>query len=230
MRWSEIAAREPALGAVVRDRLIGPGVVLAGTTRRDGSARISGVEPLVMDGDLWLSMMPASAKAGDLARDPRILLHSVIAGPEPAVEIKLRGAARSVADGEVQRRYAAVVAAQLGWRPVPGEFTLFVIDIHDVTYIGYDPDTGGQHVARWPAGLEYLRPSITPTSLGPPQPVRRLLSGVPATTDPSAAQTPRSLLRASHPGNDHPDLRGSSAFRWYIDHRPLAVLSTLRPA
>jgi hypothetical protein len=31
-------------------------------------------------------------------------------------------------------------------------------------------------VARWPAGVEYLRASTTPTSLGPPQPVRRLLS------------------------------------------------------
>jgi Pyridoxamine 5'-phosphate oxidase len=175
MKWSEIAASEPALGAIVRERLIGPGVLLVGTTRRDGSARISGVEPLVMDDELWLSMMPASAKARDLARDPRILLHSVVAGPEPAVEIKVRGTARAVADDQVQRSYAAAVAAQLGWRPVVGEFALFAIDIGDVTYIGYDPDTSGQHVARWPAGLEYIRPSVTPTSLGPPQPVQRLL-------------------------------------------------------
>jgi hypothetical protein len=56
MKWSEIAAWEPALGAVARDRLIGPGVLLVGTTRRDGSARISGVEPLVVHDDLWLSM------------------------------------------------------------------------------------------------------------------------------------------------------------------------------
>ena len=62
MRWAEIAAHEPALGAVAQDRLIKPGVLLIGTTRRDGSARISGVEPLVMDGELWLSMMPGSAK------------------------------------------------------------------------------------------------------------------------------------------------------------------------
>ena len=177
MKWSEIAAREPALGAVARERLIGPRVLLVGTTRRDGSARISGVEPLVMDGDLWLSMMPGSAKALDLARDPRILLHSVVTGPEAAPEIKVRGTARPVTDGAVQRAYVAAAAAQLGWRPVVGEFTLLVIDISDVTYIGYDPDTGDQHVARWPAGLEYLRPATTPTSLGPPQPVRRLLSG-----------------------------------------------------
>jgi hypothetical protein len=57
------------------------------------------------------------------------------------------------------------------------QFTLFAVDINDVTYIGYDADTSGQHVARWPAGLEYVRPSVTPTSLGPPRPVRRLLGG-----------------------------------------------------
>jgi hypothetical protein len=62
MRWSDIAAAEPRLAAVVHDELIGPGVLLIGTTRRDGSARISGVEPLIMDGQLWLSMMPASVR------------------------------------------------------------------------------------------------------------------------------------------------------------------------
>jgi hypothetical protein len=78
-------------------------------------------------------------------------------------------------DRAVQRRYAAAVSAEIGWRPVAGEFTLFVVDVEDVTYIGHDADTSGQHVARWPAGLEYVRPAATPTSLGPPQPVRRLL-------------------------------------------------------
>ena len=36
-----------------------------------------------MDGELWLSMMPASTKARDLYRDPRILLHSIITVPPP---------------------------------------------------------------------------------------------------------------------------------------------------
>ena len=59
MRWSEISGRQPALGAIAERLLIEPGVLLAGTTRRDGTARISGVEPLVLDGELWLSMMRA---------------------------------------------------------------------------------------------------------------------------------------------------------------------------
>ena len=176
MRWSEFAAGQPVLAAVARDQLIKPGVVLVGTTRRDGSARISGVEPLIMDGEFWLSMMPASAKARDLYRDPRILVHSIVAGPSPGAEIMMRGTVRAETGDDVQQRYAAAVQDQLGWQPVAGEFALFAVDISDVTYIGHDAGANAQHVARWPAGEEYLRPALTPTTLGPRKPVSRLLA------------------------------------------------------
>lgn len=178
MRWSEFAARQRRLAGVAEDQLIKPGVLLIGTTRRDGSARISGVEPLIMDGDLWLSMMPGSVKARDLHRDPRILVHSIVTNPAPQAEIMIRGTARIETDHDGQRHYAAAAQAHLGWRPVPGEFTLFSVDITEVTYIGHDAGSNAQHVARWPAGEEYLRPSLTPTSLGPPEPVRRLLAAI----------------------------------------------------
>jgi hypothetical protein len=74
-----------------------------------------------------------------------------------------------------QLRYVAAVEAHLGWRPIPGEFTLLAVDISDVTYIGHD-EANAQHVARWPDGEEYLRRSLTPTSLGPGEPVNRLLA------------------------------------------------------
>jgi hypothetical protein len=120
--------------------------------------------------------VPASTKARDLDRDPRILLHSIVTGPCPEAEIMMRGAVRAETAREVQQRYAAAAEAQLGWRPVPGGFALFAVDIHDVTYIGHDAGSNAQHVARWPAGEEYLRPALTPTSLGPPEPVSRLLA------------------------------------------------------
>src|ERR1700728_4186360 len=115
MRWSEFAAHQGQLAVVAEDQLIKPGVLLIGTTRRDGSARISGVEPLIMDGDLWLSMMPASAKARDLHRDPRILLHSIITNPAPQAEIMIRGTARTETAHDRQRRYAAAAEAHLCW-------------------------------------------------------------------------------------------------------------------
>jgi hypothetical protein len=175
MNWSEMEALQPELARIAYDTLIKPGVVLMGTTRRDGTARISGIEPWLMGGELWLSMMQTSTKARDLRRDPRILVHSVVTGPEAAAEIKLRGPVRFEDDRAVQERYAAEVGANLGWQPVVGRFTLVAVGIDDVTFISYDPGTGAQHVARWPAGVEYVRATTSPTSLGPRQPVRQLL-------------------------------------------------------
>ena len=75
-----------------------------------------------------------------------------------AAEVKVRGTVRAEQDHDVQRRYAAAVSAQIGWRPIVVEFALLVVDVEDVTYIGYDADTSGQHVARWPAGR--TRPAV----------------------------------------------------------------------
>lgn len=175
MRWSELESHQPTLAAIAHDKLVAPGVLLIGTIRADGSARVSGVEPLVMDGELWLSMMQRSMKARDLHRDPRIQLHSIVTGPEPAPEIKIRGTVRVETDLEIQSRYAAQVASEIGWVPVVGDFTLFAIDIEDLTYIGYDEPTGAQHVAQWPADVEFVRPATSPTKLGPRRDVRRLM-------------------------------------------------------
>ncbi|GAA4158052.1 hypothetical protein GCM10022286_10420 [Gryllotalpicola daejeonensis] len=176
MRWSELLSAQPALGAIAHEQLIAPGVLLVGTVRRAGIARISAVEPLILDGDLWLSMMSSSTKARDLARDRRIVLNSIVTARDTAVEIKIVGEAVPESDRSMQERYAAAAADQLGWRPVAGRFRLFRVSIDDVTYIGADGETHGQHIARWPANEEYVRPWTTPTSLGPPVPVRRILT------------------------------------------------------
>jgi hypothetical protein len=94
MRWSEFAEAEPRLAALGRQRLVEPGVVLVGTIRQDGSPRISPVEPLLWERDLWLSMLLGSYKAADLQRDPRVLVHSIVTGRDgSAGEYKVRGAA-----------------------------------------------------------------------------------------------------------------------------------------
>lgn len=160
-----------------------PGAVLVGTTRRDGSARISEAEPLVMDGDLWLSMRRTSTRALDLAWDPRILVHSVITGPEPIAEIKVRGTAGAVADEEVQRRNAAAVAVQIGWQPVVGESTLFVIDIHDVAYASFDLRPGNRDAARRLLAGRRRIPPPGPDTNQPPLPCGGCSAGNPAITD-----------------------------------------------
>lgn len=173
MRWADFEADAARLAGVARERLVVPGVLLVVTTRRDGAPRLSPVEPLVFDGELWLSMMWRSRKAADLARDDRVLVHSIVTGPQdPGGEVKLRGKAISVDDAEQRRRYCDAVSA-LGWRPEEPHFHLFRIEISDVTFIRYHP-SGDQQVARWPARLEFMRRATSPTSVGDPEPLSDL--------------------------------------------------------
>jgi hypothetical protein len=46
------------------------------TVRKDGAPRISGTEVEIDSGELCLGMMPATRRAADLRRDPRIAIHS----------------------------------------------------------------------------------------------------------------------------------------------------------
>lgn len=63
MRWHDPVTDAPRLAGVGEARLLGPGAGLVGTVRSEGSPRISPVEPLLWEGDLWLSMLWRSTKA-----------------------------------------------------------------------------------------------------------------------------------------------------------------------
>ena len=177
MRWSEFEQNEPRLAALGEQRLIEPGLVLVGTIRRDGTPRISPVEPLIWEGELWLSMLHGSYKAADLKRDTRILLHSIVTSRDgKSGEYKIRGRAITESSPEVQRGYAQQVRDRIGWNPEPGRFHLFRIEIDDVTFIRYEEATGDQFVTRWPENREFVRRGTSATSLGDPQPYRDLLA------------------------------------------------------
>jgi hypothetical protein len=165
VRWDDLRHQVPRLAAFAYDRLIGPGVLLAVTIRRDGTPRLSPVEPFVLDGELWLSMMWQSRKAIDLMRDDRILVHSITTtrdGNEG--EVKVRGRAIPIDVPAIRAHYCDEVAV-LGWEPEEPYFHLFRVEIADVTFIRYAPD-GDQHVARWPSRTEFVRRSTSPTSVG----------------------------------------------------------------
>jgi hypothetical protein len=177
MDWSELADAQPRLAGLGRERLLDRGVVLVATIRADGTPRLSPVEPFVLDGALWLSMLWGSTKAVDLQRDPRILVHSVITSRNGGEgEFKIRGRALAEHDVGVQHRYAAALAAALDWNPGPGRFHLFAVDIEQVAFIRYDEPTGDQHVAMWPPPREFIRRGTTATSLGDREPATGVLT------------------------------------------------------
>jgi hypothetical protein len=176
VQWSDVEQWQPALAAIGHQRLIDPGVLLVGTIRRDGTPRLSPVEPFIMDGRLLLSMLWSSMKARDLGRDARILVHSIVTKPDGGEgEFKIRGVAREESDPDTQQRYASAVSASLGWHPQPGRFHLFVVDIDVVVFIRYDNATGDQYLAAWPPPREFVRRGTTATSLSGPEPRRELI-------------------------------------------------------
>jgi hypothetical protein len=178
MRWSEFVSDEPRLAALGRRLLVDPGVVLVGTIRRDGTPRISPVEPLLWERDLWLSMLLGSYKAADLQRDARLLLHNIVTGRDGAAgDYKLRGRAIAESRRPVQEGYRAQVRTRLGWDPQPGRFHRFRVDIDDVSFIHYEEESGDQFVTRWPRKREYVRRGTSATTLGDPEPYRDLLAG-----------------------------------------------------
>jgi hypothetical protein len=177
MRWSELERLQPRLAVTASERLVGPGVLLLVTLRRDGTPRLSPVEPYVLDGRLLLSMLWGSQKAKDLQRDSRVLVHSTVTGREGTEgELKLRGRAVEETEPDVQEKYAAGVAEELGWRPEVGRFHLFEIEVEHVAFVRYDHDTGDQHVVTWPPGEEFVRRGTGATSVGEREPTDGLLS------------------------------------------------------
>jgi hypothetical protein len=176
MEWNDFEGAQAALGHLGRRLLAGPGVVLVVTLRRDGSARLSPVEPLFWRGGLWLSMGRESRKARDLERDPRVLVHNVVTDREGTDgEYKIRGHAHEEHDAETQQAYADEVRRTLGWNPEPGRFHLFRVDVDEVTYIRWDSANNDQYVSRWPSAVEFVRRGTSATSLGPPEPRSELI-------------------------------------------------------
>jgi hypothetical protein len=115
----------------------------------------------------------AVTKGGRFQVDDRVLVHSIVTRPDgDEGEIKIRGRAVPVDDPELRLRYCNAVQS-LGWRPVEPYFHLFVVDTADATCIRY-AKSGDQHVARWPACVEFVRRATSPTSVGEPEPVTDL--------------------------------------------------------
>ncbi len=151
MKWAGFAEAAPELARLAKERFDGAGIVLVGTVRRDGSPRISPVEFLIWDGELFLGMMWQSRKALDLLRDPRCVVHSVVVNKDGKEgEVKLRCPAVDVRDPDHMERYCQALYEQTAWRP-EGPFHLFTLDIGSAVFIKY-LENGDQLVKEWRLG------------------------------------------------------------------------------
>jgi Pyridoxamine 5'-phosphate oxidase len=82
LTWRDLEDGAPELAALARRRLEAAGVALLGTIRRDGSPRISPIEPFFVEHELLLGVGARTEKARDLRRDPRCVLHSTVSAAD----------------------------------------------------------------------------------------------------------------------------------------------------
>ena len=149
--WSEAETAAPQLAADVRARFEATGLGFLATLRRDGWPRISGIEPLFFDGELWLGMMPGSRKAADLRRDPRFALHAASTDTQVTEgDAKLGGRAVEVTEAAEHARYARAFKDHTGSEPGEGPFYLFRAEVLELSLL----KPAGDHldIAWWRAG------------------------------------------------------------------------------
>ena len=145
-------------------RLDAARVALLGTLRRDGSPRISPIEPCIAEGQLLIGAMTWSAKASDLRRDPRYVLHSAVTGPDSGEgELKLYG---SAAEAGQDLRDAAADAWWRAWGPEKA--LVFTLHIRQAAFVDWDIKRGLMTVRRWSRRSGYAMLAI---------PIRRRSTG-----------------------------------------------------
>jgi hypothetical protein len=134
MNWAEFAAAAPELMPRVWAPFDAERHAIMATVRADGSPRVSGIEPKVFDGELWLGFMPNSWKARDLRRDPRFAMHcsSTLERMQDMGDAKISGTAEFVDDPAKRKRYAAWLKEHIDFDP-GNEFDLFRAELTEAT-------------------------------------------------------------------------------------------------
>jgi hypothetical protein len=143
--WRDLEVGAPALARLGFARLNAARVALLGTLRRDGSPRISPIEPYFVTGQLLVGAMAWSRKVDDLRRDPRYVLHSAVTDPDSGEgEVKLSGSAVEVVH---ELRDAAAEAWWSAWPP--DKAIVFSLHVDQAVYIEWVTNEGVMTVHRW---------------------------------------------------------------------------------
>jgi hypothetical protein len=148
VRWDEFEHACPEIATLARDRFRRDELVMLGTIRRDGSARISPNECDLAVGRLFVSMMWRSKKALDLLRDPRIVVHSVTCDrTAPEGDVKVYGRVVDERDPAVREAFRAAIRDRIHWAPDEPDYHCFSVDVEQAGYIRFTPDS--IEVLRW---------------------------------------------------------------------------------
>lgn len=151
MHWAEFVEAAPELAQLGRRRFTRDQVAFIGTIRRDGSPRISPVEPDITNDRLYMGMIWHSYKALDLLRDPRCTVHALIHDRMASKgEFKLHGRAVEISDLAERQLYRQALYERIEWEPEEPHFHLFAIDIFSAASFLTEEET--RLLTLWRAG------------------------------------------------------------------------------
>jgi hypothetical protein len=140
--WSEVEADAPELAARAKAFLDAHTHLTIATLRRDGSPRISGIEIVWRDGDLYVGSMLGAVKARDLIRDPRFALHSGSEDPNDGWtgDAKVAGRAEQLSEDEIKK----VFPEHEG-----GRMHSFRLDFDELVVVGLDEPREHMVITSW---------------------------------------------------------------------------------
>jgi Pyridoxamine 5'-phosphate oxidase len=144
--WSEVEAEAPELAARAREHLDAHTHLTLATLRRDGSPRISGIEIVWRDGDLYIGSMWRAVKAQDLIRDPRFALHSGSEDPDDGWQgdAKVAGQAQELSEAEIREIFPEVAGQE--------RMHSFRLDVSELVVISLDERRDHMVIDCWHAG------------------------------------------------------------------------------
>jgi hypothetical protein len=145
--WAEFEAAAPEIAREGRRLLVAPGhgSGLLATVREGSPPRIHPVSVDVIDGELWVFVLP-SPKLTDLLRDRRYALHTQhdLAAPD---EFMVRGWARHIEDDHTR----AAIGSQWHFE-VDETYALFALSVESAVFGARGPDEWPPRYSRWSAG------------------------------------------------------------------------------
>jgi hypothetical protein len=149
-RWADFEDEAPDLAARGRELIERFGFVFLGTIRSDGGPRVNPAEAHLVGRDLCLSLLPRSLKALDLARDPRMFLHTPVLERLLGTpgEFKLRARAVEVRAPALRAQIAATIEGRSGWRPTD-DWRFFAADVEGAAFLRFDEEGQVHRLLRW---------------------------------------------------------------------------------
>jgi hypothetical protein len=144
MRWEAFVRACPEIARLAEERFRTDELVILGTVRAAGSARVSPCEVDFAAGRLLLGMMWRSQKAKDLERDPRIAVHSVPSDRmNPGGDVKLYGRVVDERDPDVREAFRDEIRRRIDWAPDEPDYHLFSVDVEQAGYTKFGHDSYG---------------------------------------------------------------------------------------